>query len=252
MQETIIGLKKLESLPCASCRKECFSELLGTYALVLIGPGIIIALSIFPGTSSLLVLGIVALSFAGTVAGVIISLGKYSAHINPAVTVAHAFSGKMKRSLLVPYISFQILGGLMAGITLRLLLGPNSTAVSLGATKLVSTVSPAAGIVLETVGTLALVFIILITTDTVSDTRWQGFIIGTSLFVLILFFGPLTGASFNPARSLGPAIASGYMTNQIVYWIGPLSGGLTGAALYNLVKYYGRKGKDEGLPVCMC
>lgn len=200
----------------------------------------------------MLVLGIVALSFGATVAGVIISLGKYSAHINPAVTVAHAVSGKMKRSLLVPYISFQILGGLMAGLTLRLFPGPTASAVSLGSTKLVSTVSPATGIVLETVGTLALVFIILITTDTVTGAKRQGIVIGITLFVLILVFGPLTGASFNPTRSLGPAIASGYLTNQIVYWIGPLSGGLTGAALYNLVKYYGRKGGDEGRSVCMC
>lgn len=193
-----------------------------------------------------------ALSFATTVAGVIISLGKYSAHINPAVTVAHAVSGKMKRSLLVPYICFQILGGLMAGLTLRLVLGPTSSTVSLGSTKLVPSVSQAAGIVFETVGTLALVFIILITTDTATSTRRQGIVIGAALFVLILLFGPLTGASFNPARSLGPAIAAGFFTNQIVYWIGPFSGGLTGAALYNLVKYYGRKGKDEGRPVCMC
>ena len=243
----------LKSLPCSSCKKECLSELLGTYALVLIGPGTVIALSLLPGVNPLLVLGTIALAFAATVAGVIISLGKYSAHINPAVTVAHAASGKIARSRLVPYLSFQIAGGLFAGLTLRLILGSTASAASLGSTKLASSISPTIGIVIETVGTLALVFVILFTTDNVVGRRRQGFIIGTALFVLIILIGPLTGASFNPARSLGPAIASGYLADQLVYWIGPLSGGLTGAALFNLVRRNqsgGGEGDNDSL--CLC
>jgi len=50
--------------------------------------------------------------------------------------------------------------------------------------------------------------------------------VGATLFLLILLIGPLTGASFNPARSLGPSLFSGYFRNQIVYYVGPLTGGL--------------------------
>jgi len=245
--------RELKSLPCASCKKECLSELLGTYALVLIGPGTVIALSLLPALNSLVALGTIALSFGATVAGVIISLGKYSAHINPAVTVAHAVSGKIHRSRLVPYLSFQIAGGLLAGFTLRLILGSTASAASLGSTKLASSVSPTSGVVIETVGTLALVFVILFTSDSVVGRGRQAVIIGVALFVLIVLIGPLTGASFNPARSLGPAIASGYLSDQLVYWIGPLSGGLTGAALFNLVRHSQKRGGDDGKDsLCLC
>jgi glycerol uptake facilitator-like aquaporin len=197
-------------------------------------------------------LGTIALSFGATVAGVIISLGKYSAHINPAVTLAHAVSGKMNRAHLLPYVSFQIAGGLFAGFTLRVILGSIASAASLGSTKLASSINPTTGMVIETVGTLALVFVILVTTDSVASPSRQGLFIGAALFILIIVIGPLTGASFNPARSLGPALASGYLTNQLVYWLGPLSGGLTGAALFNLIRHYQGRGQDERDSVCLC
>jgi glycerol uptake facilitator protein len=212
----------------------------------LIGPGTVIALSLVPGLDPLVALGIIALSFGATVAGVIISLGRYSAHINPAVTVAHVAIGKIDRSRLVPYLSFQIMGGLFAGLTLRLILGSTISAASLGSTKLASSISPTTGIIIETIGTLVLVFVILFTTDNVVGRGRQGLIIGTALFILIVLIGPLTGASFNPARSLGPAIASGYLSDQLVYWIGPLSGGLTGATLFNLVRKNQRGRGDDG------
>jgi glycerol uptake facilitator protein len=212
----------------------------------LIGPGTVIALSLFPGLNPLVALGTIGLSFGATVAGVIISLGRYSAHINPAVTVAHAAVGKIDKSRLVPYLGFQIVGGLFAGLTLRLVLGSAVSAASLGSTKLASSINPTTGIIIETIGTLALVFVILFTTDNVVGRGRQGVIIGTALFILIVLIGPLTGASFNPARSLGPAIASGYLSDQLVYWVGPLSGGLTGAALFNLVRKNQRGGGDDG------
>jgi len=169
------------------------------------------------------------------------------------VTVAHAASGKINRSRLVPYLSFQIVGGLFAGLTLRLILGSTASTVSLGSTKLASSINPTTGTIVETVGTLALVFVILFTTDNVTGRKRQGLIVGTALFILITLIGPLTGASFNPARSLGPAIASGYLADQLVYWVGPLSGGLTGAALFNLVQRNQRGGgQGDKDSLCLC
>ncbi len=189
-----------------------------------------------------------------TVGTSIVLLGKHSgAHINPAVTVACSVSRRMPRSLLVPYVFFQIIGGLLAGLTLRRAFGSSDSITKLGSTQLAPSISPLIGTALETIGTLTLVLVILVTASRTRSAKINGFIIGTTLFILILLIGPFTGASFNPARSLGPSIASGYLTNQLVYWIGPLSGGLIGASLFNMIQGNAdRKPGDEKHPLCLC
>lgn len=179
-------------------------------------------------------------------------LGKYSAHINPAVTLASALSGAVPRTLLIPYVSFQIVGGLLAGLTLRFLFGSMGSAASLGSTKLAPQISLGIGILLEAFGTLLLTLVVL-TSSSLRRQKQQAFLVGATLFVLILLIGPLTGASFNPARTLGPAVASGYLTDLLVYWIGPLSGGLIAALLFSMFQASGRKKDGREQPsVCMC
>lgn len=175
------------------------------------------------------------------------------AHVNPAVSIAHAFSRAMPRTNLLPFVSFQVTGGLLAGLTLRLVFSSLGSATDLGSTKLGAQINPVAGIVLESVGTFSLALVILLTSSHVHSAKLQAFLVGTTLFILILLIGPLTGASFNPARSLGPAVASGYFTDQFVYWIGPLSGGLTGASLFIIIQGYGgRKDGKTDHSLCMC
>lgn len=244
----------MTSFPCSNCKKECVSELVGTYSLVLIGPGTVVAVSLIFGLNSLLSLVLIALSFGGTVGTIIAFLGKHSgAHINPAVTVASSISKKISPTLLLPYLFFQIAGGLLAGLTLRAVFNSATLPANLGSTQLSPSISPLLGTALEAIGTFALVFGILITSSRVQSVTRQGIIIGAILFILILLIGPLTGASFNPARSLGPSVASGFLTNQLVYWIGPLLGGLIGAFSFNLIQRHGqaKTGCGEN-SLCMC
>lgn len=224
----------LNSLPCADCREECLSEMLGTYMLVLLGPGSIVVASLLPFLSPTEALFAVALTFGSTVASVILLLGGRSgAHINPAVTIANTVSGLFKRNLFVPYLTFQLVGGLLAGLTLRLVFGAMSgSGAALGSTELSASATQLEGFSLEVLGTFVLAFSALSASVFVSGRLKQAALVGSTLFFLILLIGPITGASFNPARSLGPSIFSGYYTDQIIYWIGPTLGAVLAGVVF--------------------
>jgi MIP family channel proteins len=243
------------SLPCYGCKKECLSEMLGTYLLVFIGPASVVAASLIPFFSSIEALVFVALAFGSTVAVIIVILGTHSgALINPAVTIASALAGMFKRELFVPYVVFQVIGGLLAGLSLKIVFGPLDSSTSLGATKLASGISPVEGLSLEIVGTFILAISALSASSFFFDSSIkQGILVGATLFTLILLIGPLTGAGFNPARSFGPSVFSGYFNNQIIYWIGPVIGAGLAGLIFSLVRRsYGRTEKKRFAVVCMC
>ena len=200
------------------------SEMLGTYLLVFFGAGSVIV-SAMLGFSSLETIVLAAVVFGTVVAAVILSLGPLSgAHINPAITVGSVLSGRFDSSLLLPYVSFQFLGGLLAGLSLRLVLGSLGPIASLGSSQLATGITPVEGVVLETSGTFVLTLTALAATSFVKSPFRQSLLVGITLLLLILLIGPLTGASFNPARSFGPSVFSGYFQNQPVYYVGPLVG----------------------------
>jgi len=217
--------------------KECLSELLGTYILVFIGSASVVTVSLFSYLSSIEALTLVALVFGFTVASIIVALGRHSgAHINPAITVASAVAATSKRHSLAPYIAFQLAGALFAGLSLKLLFRGLAPSAYLGSTRLGAGVSPVEGVTLETLGTFVLAITALSASSFFTHPVKQAALVGTTLFALIIVLGPLTGASFNPSRSMGPSIFSGYHTNQAVYWIGPLLGALFAGSLFRLVK----------------
>jgi len=206
---------------------------LGTYLLVLIGPATIAAVSLAQGITPFEALVIIGFAFGATVALVILLFGRISgAHINPAITLAHTIAGKTTLEMFVPYISFQLLGGLLGAYTVKLIFSQFGSSVDLGATKLASGVSVPVGILLETGGTFVLATSGFLASLKIHKKPGEATLIGSTLFVIILALGPLTNASLNPARSLGPALASGYLTNLYVYWIGPLAGGLIAGLVY--------------------
>ncbi len=206
---------------------------MGTYLLVLIGPATIAAVSLAQGITPFEALVIIGFAFGATVALVILLFGRISgAHINPAITLAHTIAGKTTLEMFVPYISFQLLGGLLGAYTVKLIFSQFGSSVDLGATKLASGVSVPVGILLETGGTFVLATSGFLASLKIHKKPGEATLIGSTLFVIILALGPLTNASLNPARSLGPALASGYLTNLYVYWIGPLAGGLIAGLVY--------------------
>ncbi len=223
----------MSSHPYASRRARCLSELLDTYLLVLVGPGTVAAVSLAQSITTLEALVIIGFAFGATVALVILLLGRISgAHINPAITLAHTIAGKTTQEMFVPYISFQVLGGLLGAFTVKLIFSPFGSPADLGATKLASGVSPLLGTLLETAGTFVLAMSGFVASLRVHKKLGEATLIGSTLFVIILALGPLTNASLNPVRSLGPALASGYLTNLYVYWIGPLAGGLIAGLVF--------------------
>jgi len=236
------------SFPCANCKKECLAELIGTYILVLVGPASVVISSLVPSMLGIESLFLIALTFGGTVGLLILALGRYSGSvINPAVTVAVASAKLLKKGLIAPYLFFQISGGLLAGVTLRFLFAPIDVKTSLGSTKLAFGISPVLGIIIEGTGTFFLALSALIATSSIKRPAIQALLVGMTLFSMIILFGPLTGAGLNPARSLGPSLASGYVENLYVYLVGPVLGALIAGVTFRVM----RDGKRKRNFVCL-
>jgi len=184
------------------------AEGLGTFALVLFGPG---AAVVQAQTGALGHLGVAAV-FGLTVAVVIAALAPISgAHINPAATFALTLAGKFPRDRALPYVAAQLLGASLAAFTLLALFGLEG---NLGVTVPAGSVSQA--LALETLLTFFLLLVAL-------RSGLPG-VVGGVVALEAAMGGPITGASMNPARSFGPALASGIWTAHWVYWLAPLLG----------------------------
>ena len=215
--------------------KPCLAEFIGTFALVFIGAGAICTDSLTDGGVGLL--GI-AVAHGLVLAIVVSSTGHLSGgHINPAVTLGLLSAGKIKVATAARYIVSQLLGAVLAGVFLRIIYSPEVWhPVNLGTPALGQGVGMGAGILVEAILTFLLVFTVF---ATAVDERgvWKGiggFGIGLVLTFDILMGGPLTGASMNPARTFGPALIAGYWDGHLVYWVGPILGGLLAAWVYKM------------------
>src|SRR5688572_24855317 len=205
------------------------AEALGTFALVAIGPGaaMVAAKTNAFGHAS------VALAFGLVVTLVVASTGHISgAHINPAVTLGFWSLRRFPGRDVVPYIVAQCIGAIAASASLVWLLGP---AGNFGAT--VPFVSIARAFVIEMGFTALLGFVIMgVATDERSPAAVAPFAIGATVFAGALVTGPLTGGSFNPARSLGPAVVGGVWSAHWLYWAAPTAGMIAGMWLYSQLK----------------
>ena len=216
--------------------KGCLSELVGTYTLVLVGPASVVLTAAIPSLTKVESLCLIALTFATVVGLMILTLGKYSgAVINPAISFAAVASRNLKGDLLLPYLFFQILGGIAAGFTLKILYS-SFDKTNLGSTRLAPGIDPLTGILIEAIGTFVLASSALVEGSIFKKEAHRALLVGATLFLLIMLIGPLTGASFNPARSVGPAVASNYLDNLYAYLMGPIIGALLAGILLRLVK----------------
>lgn len=203
------------------------AEFLGTFLLVFAGCGAIMSDALSGG--ALGAVGI-ALAFGLAVALAVAALGDVSgAHINPAVTIGLALTGHFPRRRVPRYVAAQVLGAIAAAALLRATLG---NVADLGATRL--SVSPGAGFAWEAVATFFLMLAVMaVATDPRAAKGLAPAVVGGAVALDALFAGPLTMASMNPARSLGPALVSGQLAGLWLYIVAPLLGALLACLAYD-------------------
>jgi len=171
---------------------------------------------------------------------------RISGHLNPAVTVGFLVTRRIEPLMGMLYIVAQLLGALLAAYALKALFPSDvANATRLGGQALALDVSFTKGVFAEAIATFFLVFAVFATAVDPHAPKVGGFAIGLTVAADILAIGPLTGASMNPARSLGPAVVSGQYEAQGVFWIGPLLGGIVAALLYDTL--FLRRGKENVL-----
>ena len=205
------------------------AEALGTFMLVAIGPG---AAMVSAKTGAFGHTG-VALAFGLVVCLVIASSGHLGgAHINPAVTIGFWSVRRFPIRDVVPYIISQCVGAISASAALVWLLGPVG---NFGAT--VPALSVARSFAVEAGYSAILAFVIMgVATDKRSPAAVAPFAIGATVFACALVTGPLTGGSFNPARSLGPAVIGGVWTAHWLYWLAPVIGIVSAMHIYEALR----------------
>ena len=213
------------------------AEFIGTFAFVFIGAGAAAVVGTGAGLN-----GIAAIAFAHGLTIMVFAFaygGLSGAHFNPAVTIGVLAARAMTLAEAIGYIISQVVAAACAAFLLRAVLGGVATGlgrpelaqgVVLGATTL--TITPEAGFVIEAALAFFLVIVVLTTAVARSAGNLAPLAIGMTLTLNILMGGPLTGAPFNPARALGPMIATDNFTNAWLYVIAPIVGALVAALIH--------------------
>jgi MIP family channel proteins len=207
--------------------KPLAAEFIGTFALIFIGAGAGTVLGAGGLTGIAFAHGLTIMVFAfafGDISG---------CHINPAVTVGLAAAGEFPTRRVAPYVVAQLAGAIAAGYCLLWVFG--GPVNHLGAT-LVDTqrITYLAAFVLEAIGTFFLINTVLHTAVRGAAGPLAPFAIGMTVTVCILMFGALTGGSVNPARTIGPAVATGVYNGIAVYLVAQLLGGALAGLLYRV------------------
>ncbi|MEG5120033.1 MULTISPECIES: MIP/aquaporin family protein [unclassified Microcoleus] len=219
--------KTVRSLFSPECRREALAECLGTFILVFAGTGAVMVNQISQGAITHLGVSFV---FGAVVAAMIYAIGHISgAHFNPAVTLGFWASGFFPKYKVLPYILAQCAGAIAASALLLITLGK---VANLGATIPLNS-NWLQSLILETVLTFILMFVILGSgLDRRAHIGFAGIAIGLTVGLEAAFMGPITGASMNPARSLGPALIGGFWEHHWVYWVAPIWGAQLAVAVY--------------------
>lgn len=194
-------------------QKKFFAELVGTFIVVASATGSIVFDALLGGR-----LGIPFIAFAPFV-GVAICVylfGKVSmAHFNPAVTIGYLITGHLRKNLLAWYFGAEIIGALLASVFVKYVIG---TEANLGANVPNYDFSLSVIFGIEVLASGLLMAVIYAVVLTKGLRGFSGIAIGGIVGLDIFFFGLISGASMNPARSLAPALLSGHLEDLWLYW----------------------------------
>jgi len=215
--------------------RRLFSELLGTFFLVLVAAGAGMMGQAFPGTISRTA-AVVAPGLM--VIAIILFMGKVSgAHLNPAVSVGFALRGDFPWRRVPSYIVIQLVGATLAALFLQSVIHVSAT---FGSNYVAAGYSAIDGFLMEAVLTLGLFSVVL---GTASGAQNVGAIsalgVGGYIALAGLWGGPISGASMNPARTFGPDLVGGDFTNYLVYVAGPLVGVIVAVGVAFVLRGHG-------------
>ena len=206
------------------------AEFIGTFALVFVGGA---AIMIAKDTNS--PAGLLGIAFAhGLILAVMVSaLMRISGHFNPAVTLGFVVTRRIEIPMAGVYILAQIIGAIVGAYVLKWTFPFALFEATRGGGQAVALqVTGGQAFLLEFIATFFLVIVVFGTAVDPKAPRIGGLAIGLVVAADILAIGPLTGGSMNPARSFGPAVASGVFEAQMIFWLAPIAGGLAAALLY--------------------
>ena len=237
--------------------QKLLAEGLGTAFLVFVGAGSAAATGVIAaGTKvpfSMAQLGMISFAFMLVIVGAVYAIGHISGgHINPAVTLALAVSGKFPWREVPGYIAAQLVGAIAGAAAIFLTLGRAATVAAGGGVTSYNSASMGFGraSLIEAIGTFILVFVIFGVIDHRAVPGWAPMAIGSAVFAIIIILGPATGAAINPARYLGTVFMQGGFGGTVswaqvpAYVIGELVGGVLGGMAYVFI---GRVRADAAL-----
>jgi len=217
-----------------------FAESISTFGLIFFGTlSVTLSAAIFGSGLSIEGIIMISLAHGATIGLMVYSFGHVSGgHINPAVTIPMMITRRIGIADGCAYIAFQLIGAIAAGFAHRAIL-PQGAKVNFGTQGGPSELlggSAAAALGVEIILTFFLLTVIfMVAVHKKAPAGMAGLSIGGMIFLLHLVGVPLTGASMNPARTLGPAVASGYWEFHWIYWVGPIIGGIIAGLIMNYV-----------------
>lgn len=206
------------------------AELIGTFALVFVGGA---SIMIARDTNSPSGLIGIALAHGLILAVMVSALMRISGHFNPAITLSFLATRRIEASMAGVYILGQLIGALLGAYALKFTFPFVLFEATRGGGQAIALqVTGSQGFILEAIATFFLTIVVFGTAVDPKAPKVGGMAIGLVVAADILAIGPLTGASMNPARSFGPAVASGVFEAQIIYWLAPITGAVIAALLY--------------------
>ena len=206
------------------------AEFIGTFALVFVGGAAIMS----SGANNPAGLLHVALAHGLILALMISALMRISGHFNPAVTIGILAARRIEPVMAALYIVAQLLGAMVAAYALKFTFPADLFAATQGGGQSIAAeINGWQAFTLEMIATFFLVFVVFGTAVDPRGPKVGGFAIGLTVAADILALGPHTGASMNPARSFGPAVATRIFVGQGIYWTAPIVGGILAALIYD-------------------